>query len=121
MGILEMSKPHFLQNNDMPEFRALQFGHFLCFRFFFSSANVTFSRSFSTLKFSSGIQEISVLRLPDRRSKERTANARSLKYSFLMGLALSNALLNSLSSTMVLRFSLKLLFLTRVMQLQRIH
>jgi len=77
--IFEMSKPHFLQNEDALEFCVLQFGHFLCFRFFFSKVNVTVSKSFSTLKFSSGIQEISVLRFPESLSSERTARARSRK------------------------------------------
>jgi hypothetical protein len=50
----EMSRPHFLQNEDALEFCVLEFGH-LCFRFFFSNVNVTVSRPSSTLKFSSGI------------------------------------------------------------------
>jgi hypothetical protein len=85
--VLEMFNPQFLQNKEVPEFLVLQPGHFLCFRFFFSKANVTLSKSFSTLKFSSGIHDISVLRLPDNRSNERTARARNRKYSLLMPLA----------------------------------
>lgn len=109
-----MSRPHFLQNMDVLEFCEVQFGHFLCFRFFFSSVNVTLSRSFSTLKFSSDIQQISVLRFPESRNKERTARARSRKYSLSMALACPNASLSSVSPMTVSRLSLRELFLTRV-------
>jgi hypothetical protein len=80
MGTWEVPKPHSLQNKEVPEFFVPQPGHFLYFLFFFSSVNVTVSKSFSTLKFSSGIHAISVLRFPDRRSNESTARARSRKY-----------------------------------------
>jgi hypothetical protein len=113
-GILEISIPHLLQKDDALEFCVLQFGHFLCFRFFFSKANVTVSRLFSALKLSSGIQEISVLRFPESRNKDSTARALNRKYSHLMVLAWFNALFSSLSSITVSRFSLKLLFLIRV-------
>jgi len=112
--VFEMSKPHFLQNNEAPEFLMLQVGHFLCFRFFFSNVKVTVNRSFSTLKFSRGIHAISVLRFPDNLNRERTAKALNRKYLLSIVFAWSNALDSSSSSMTVSRFSLKALFLTRV-------
>jgi len=110
----DRSEPQFLQNKEVLEFLILQLVHFLCFRFFFSSVNITVSKSFSTLKFSSRTQTISVLRLPESRNKERTATARSRKYSLSMALARSNALRSSSSPMTVSRLSLTGLPLTRV-------
>jgi hypothetical protein len=75
---------------------------------------MTANRSFSTLKFSRGIQDISVLRFPDSRSNDRTARARNRKYSLSILFAWFNAEFSSLSSMTVSRLSLKALFLTRV-------
>jgi hypothetical protein len=86
-GTSEICKPHFLQNDARLEFLELQAGHFLCFRFFFSSVKVTVNRSFSSLKFSSGIQAISVLHFLGNRNNDRTASALSRKYSLEIELA----------------------------------